>query len=492
MSSSLIQHFTDANNVKQYQLISNHPLSHPQKYQQSDHFLHIIMDSPITNLISELLQRIFEQIAQDRNASLIPSLLTCKKWHSLAQPILYRDISLNPNRLIKFLNNNADAPTWIRSLTLHMDTIRVNPYDTTEAAQTAITRLGSLEQLCPHLRKMNLLTSFSISVDFPLPFTASCVISAMLNHLPNSCTSLEIDMRHNGFIPPTNLPDQHRTAHQQTTHMCDSIRTLLPRLVHLRLRCLEICSALLGIDQKTNEEATHYEASSAPKLKTFLINLSLREPSSSSQGISATRCSDAATQIPLIASQIHFVSALPSLLPALQDFTRLNSTNLERFWIIDVQPRNPTLPHAWAAWVRRDILLNTSFPIPVGNISGFFDDLWMARAPMDQGAGVEDWVSPLERLEDVAEGSAWSETENGVRLAKPMLRGGESVSRALARAQFEKGNNLTCTLWQNEKEVGEKLLPEGPGSLMEMWDLNERTPSGWRRANAQGSPLVRI
>jgi hypothetical protein len=448
------------------------------------------MDSPITKLVPEILQKIFEQIAQDPNASLVASILSCKKWHPLAQSILYRDIFLSPDRLIKFLDNSADSPT-IRSLTLRVDTMRINPYDTTEAAQTVITRLEALERLCPRIKNMSLLSSFSISVDFPLPFTASRLISSMLDNLPSSCTSLEIDMRHQGFINPRSLSDHHRTAHQQTTHMCDSIRALLPQLVHLRLRCLEICSALFGIDQ-AHGEVTHYEAITAPKLKTCLINLSLREPGSSSQGASATRCSDAATQIVFNASLPQFPPALPSILPALQDFARLNSTYLERLWVIDVQPRNPTLPHAWAAWVRRDVLLDASFPIPVRNIGSFFDDVWMARASAEQGAGVEDWLSPLERLEGVAEGGTWSETETGVRLATPMLRGGERVSRALTRVQFEKGSNLTCMLWQNEKAAGEKLLPEGPGLLMKMWDLNERTPSGWSRVNTHDSPLVQV
>jgi hypothetical protein len=464
--------------------------------QRADHhFLHII-DSSITKLVPEILLNIFEHIAQDPNASLVASMLSCKKWHPLAQSILYRDIFLSPDRLIKFLDNSADFPN-IRSLTVRMDIIPV--YETTEAAQTAITRLEALERLCPRIKNMSLLSSFSISVHFIRPFTVSRLISSMLDRLPNSCTSLEIDIRQHTFIDPTSLSDQHRMAHQQTSHICNSIRTLLPQLVHLRLRCLEICSALFGIDQAHGED-THFEAITAPKLKTCLINLSLQTPGTSSyDGNSATRCSDAATQIP--PSLTRFPPALPPLLPALQDFANLNSTHLERLWIIDVQLRNPTRPHAWAAWVRRDVLLDTSFPIPVARHSirvsqpVSFDTVWMARTPTEQGVGVEDWLSPaehLERLEGVAEGSAWSKTETGVRLATPMLLGGERVSRAMTRAQFEKGSNRTCTLWQNEKAAGEKLLPEGPGLLMKMWDLNERTPRGWRRANAEGSPLVQV
>lgn len=137
------------------------------------------MDSPIAKLVPEILREIFEHIAQDHNASLFFSLLCCKKWHCLAQSILYRDIFLSPDRLIKFLDNSADSPT-IRSLTLRMDAIPINFYDTTEAVQTAITRLESLERLCLCIKSMSLLSSFSITVDFPLPFTASRVISSIV------------------------------------------------------------------------------------------------------------------------------------------------------------------------------------------------------------------------------------------------------------------------------------------------------------------------
>lgn len=248
-----------------------------------------------------------------------------------------------------------------------MDAIPVNPYNPIQAAQTAKTRLETLKLLCPRIKKMS-LTSFSITADFPLPFTASHEITSILDNLPDSYTSLEIDMRHSGFIDPTSLRDQ------QTAHVCDFIRNILPQLVHLRLRRPEICSALFRV--KMDGDDAQYETVSAPKLKVRIINLSLREPCPSSKGPLATACSDDVTRIPHVGAQSQFPSALSLLFPGLQDFACLNS-NLQRLWLIVVQERDRTMPHFWAAWVRRDFLSDSSVPIPVANIGGFFNDPWL-------------------------------------------------------------------------------------------------------------------
>lgn len=70
-----------------------------------------------------------------------------------------------------------------------MDTVPVNPYDSTKAAQTAMMRLEALKLLCSRIKKMSLL-SLSISVDFPLPFMAASEISSIVDNLLESCHSL--------------------------------------------------------------------------------------------------------------------------------------------------------------------------------------------------------------------------------------------------------------------------------------------------------------
>jgi hypothetical protein len=567
------------------------------------------MDSPITKLVNDILRNIFEQLAQDPDASLVPSILTCKRWHPLARSALYRDIFLSPGRLSKFLDHGAaaDSPsttTRTRSLTLRTDLIRVNPYDTSEAARTAIARLDALARLQARIKQdrhgmMSSLTSLSLTADIPLPLTASRLVASILRTLPPSCTSLEIDIKHNNNVDAALSSSQghhidvHR--HRWTVHLCQYVRPLLAQLVHLRLRHLEICPAMFGsssdqhcssmtttdgaeaeaeageasssnssdiddysdsyVDRDVDGTAPSYRAAAAPNLQTCIINLCIRDPGPSDQGAFTTRCSDAATQIPLIGSLTTYPSALSSLLPALQAFVRHNSApesesesesptispsakkkkqkqrqrRLRRLWIIDAQPLRPTAPHAWPAWVRRDVLRDESFPVPLGRIGGLIGgSSWMVRAPLgsseveiegeeeERGGGgggekddresvardeekgaVEDWIAPgVEQLEGIVEGSTWSTSATGVRMpTKLLLTSVEHAvlaGRLLRRAEYR--GAASCTLWQNEQAAGEKLklLPTGPGRLMQAWDVHERTPNGWRRDDALGAPLVRV
>lgn len=434
----------------------------------------------INKLAPELLQKIFDLIVQDPKGSLANSIICCKKWRPIAQSILYTDVFLSPNRLVKFLDNSADER--IRSLTIRMEAIPNNPYEPSEAAQTARARLETLERLVPRLKKIgSRLLSFSITVDFPGPFIPTNEIASLMEILPESCTGLEVDIKQTGFI-------MRQTPAHPPVHLCGKIRAILPQIKYLRVRLPEICPALLGIEQ--HGEITSYEVVSAPKFQSCLINLAGREPGSTSTDAMATRCSDSATKTSQIGSLDRFPSALPPLVPVLQAFTRLNS-HLQQFWVIDVQPRDNNVPHAWPGWIRRDVLSRSSYPIPVGNLLLFFDPLWLARAPK-KPSGTEDWIGSMPLLESVAEGNVWTVAATGVRLATATFRGYEIILSALTKAQSEQKEKHYLMLWQNEEAAGEKMLPEGPGPFMKKWNMNEITPSGWTRERWLDAPLVRV
>ena len=449
---------------------------------------------PVTKLTTEILLKVFELLSQDSDAALVASILCCKQWRPTAESVLYGDVFLNTDRLARFLDS-YQSDRQIRSLTLVMDPVPVNPYDPTLAIQTATARLKALQQLGSRINKMALV-SLSITVDFPLPYTASPELCAIVNGLPNSCACLEIDIKHSSFILDSraDLQSQPTTTRTITTppppHMCDAIRMILPQLEHVRLRLPLLCAALFGAATKTksNAQDSGFEAVRATNLRSCLINLSLREPTGpSSSGSCAASCESGL--IPHIGVMHDFPSALPPLLPVLQDFAHVNQTRLERLRIIDVLTRDPSTPNSWAAWVRRDVLSNTSVPIPVANIGGLFNDAWLARIPTDSGRA-EDWLSSPGRLEGHAEGCFWNRTTRGVRLATSMLREYDHVPGPLTKELFLKKNRLTCMLWRNEDVTGKKLLPEAPGPLMELWDLTETTPIGWKRGNWDGSPMV--
>ncbi|KAI1402790.1 hypothetical protein F4819DRAFT_453377 [Hypoxylon fuscum] len=441
--------------------------------------------SPIAKLGHEILIEIFEYLALDGTATLVPSLLCCRRWHLLILSILYGDVFLDQQRLAKFTDNCTDYE--IRSLTVQLDAIPINPYNPLEAAQTAAARLEALQRLGLRIKGIKPRT-LSISVDIPYPYTAASEISSILDNLPASCTGLELDMRH-GSCFAGHGANVNRSDKNPHPRLCNSIRSVLPQLQHLRLRLPALCPAIFSTE--ASGQQPNFRVARATMLTTCVINLSLREPGSVPQGAWATSCSDDTRQTPYIGSQHELPSALPQVLPVLEDFARLN-TNLKRLWVIDLQQRDLAQTHSWGGWVRRDVISNTSFPIPVANIGGFRLDAWFARVPASTDPKkTQDWVSLPAQLEMAAEGNSWVETTSGARLPMAMLRKHSDTRAALTREQFVERENLSCMLWSNEEKAGEHILPEGPGELMKQWSLNEMMPDGWTRHDDTGPLLVR-
>ncbi|KAI0844027.1 hypothetical protein F5Y00DRAFT_274504 [Daldinia vernicosa] len=274
--------------------------------------------SPVAELVPETLLEIFKRLAEDGDATLVPSVLCCRKWQPLALCILYDDVVLNQQRLIKFVENCADHE--IRSLTLHTDAIPINPYDPTEARQTAEARLEALRRLRPRITRLKPI-SISIVVHVPFPYMASSEISSIIDSLPASCISLEVDMRYGSNIQNLTVDSQPHS------HMCDAIRAILPRLQHIRLRLPRICPVIFSAESPSQN--AHRQPIRAAGLKTCLINFS----------------------------------------------QRLLSTGLEK---------------------------------------------------------TRDWVSSLDILETLAEGSSWIETTTGARLPIAMLRENQDTREALS------------------------------------------------------------
>lgn len=326
------------------------------------------------------------------------------------------------------------------------------------------------------------LESLSVSADFPLPYSPCGELSSIVEALPTTCVALEIDWRHSTFIQ-----QKLGTAATATAHMCDSIRTVLGRTQHLRLRLPKVCPAVFGEQDKNG-----FHPVGAPKLKDCIINLSQRTPGTSPRASWAASCDS--PHVPHIGSQTWIAPVLPSLIPKLQSFAQLNPT-LKRLWVIDCQASGQG-KNSLAAWIHRDVGCDASWPIPLVNIGGFLQNAWLARLPtIDSEASTEDKISSPETLEALVEDCAWSGDQTGVRLPTPILvaRGYERAHHPLRnRAQLRDEEDLSCTLWENELLTGETLLSRGPGALMQVWDLNERTPSGWKRANFAGSSMIRL
>ncbi|KAK6192911.1 hypothetical protein LQW54_013003 [Pestalotiopsis sp. IQ-011] len=430
--------------------------------------------SPISKLGPDLLLEIFDILTQNRHASLTSAVQCCKAWQPIAQSALYEDVILDQQRLAKFVERCAD--TRVRSLTVVMNAVSVDPYDPSQANEIALARLAGLAQLCTCVKGMR-PAALSISVDLPFPYTAAHEVACIVECLPTFCTSLEIKLSHGSCISPP------LTALSRSPHLCDSIRRILPQLRHLRLCLPVLCPALFSsISSDGQGQDQHCQAVCAPLLQTCLVNLAQREPGPSTSGAWATPCSEDLHWIPYVGQQQQLPSALAPMVDVLRDFASLNSSNLESLTVLDVQPHNPTLANSYAGWVRRDFLSNCSFPIPVWSVGIFSSSAHVARVPVLQKERTEarDWVSKSRsQLETMAEGGTWIQISSGARLpVQMMLRRQRLPDAALTRPQFQQGNKTSCMLWVNEDKTGQHLLPRGPGELLREWELREITPDG--------------
>ncbi|KAI1120349.1 hypothetical protein F5Y10DRAFT_258610 [Nemania abortiva] len=446
---------------------------------------------PIARLGADLLTTLFELLARGSgdhgNAPLLACILCCKKWQPFASAVLYRHVVLDEHRIFKFVKNHLAYE--IRSLTVTMAAVGVNPYQVNEAVETTETRLTMLRGLCPAIKEMR-PTTLSISVDIPFPFSAASEVASILESLPASCTSLEVDLRHSSRISSKLA----RVAAQPRPHLCESIRAVLPRLRHLRLRLPTLCPAIFSTSP--SQQDVHQTPVHSPKLRTCLINLSLREPRYVNQGAWATTCGDDHSRTPHIGQREQVPSALPPMEETLRDFAHLNKGSLERLWVMDVQPRDSRQYHAHAGWIRRDFLAGASWPIPVWAIGAFQADACVARVPSPNSEDeTEDWVSSNESVEIVAEGGSWTkEFSSGARLPTldPRTYNPTSSPEVMTGAKFRKTKRESCIFWVNEGKTGERILPQGPGQLMQQWELLEITPSGWKRDRYSGSPMVPV
>lgn len=272
--------------------------------------------------------------------------------------------------------------------------------------------------------------------------------------------------------------------------MCESVRNVLGRLRHLRLSLPTVCSPVFGTEPEKG--AGGYRPLDAPRLKDCIINLTRRVPGTSPRASLADSC-DTPHLFNIESRKNWITPVLHSLVPKLQSFAQLKSA-LERLWVIDCQASGQG-KNSWAAWVRRDIGSDASWPIPTVNIGGFREDAWLARIPsLDPEISTEDQVSSSDIPEALVEGCTWSETGTRVRLPVHIFiaRGYDHAVRSRNKAQLGDGDDLSCTLWESEEATGEKLLPIGPGPLMETWNLNEMSPSGWKRANFAGSIMIQL
>ena len=180
---------------------------------------------------------------------------------------MWASVSLSNSSLETFVaavESSDSVCTHIRVLSLHLNTIwpeqkdcgqlRENPRSWPNGANPKTAeQCNSLERLATLMKSSILgLRSFPLRID-KLPqsgrrgkhhsspqgaWMRSETLARILEYLPQSCTALELDTRGRDDDPVCGF-----FSIGASVHLCTSIRRVLPRLTHLRLRLGSICSS---------------------------------------------------------------------------------------------------------------------------------------------------------------------------------------------------------------------------------------------------------
>ncbi|PGH07353.1 hypothetical protein GX51_01897 [Blastomyces parvus] len=231
------------------------------------------------------LKRILLCLRESTSASIfLPCLLVCKKWYSLAIPVLQAAVVLRNHSLCRFVKGArlplSSKACAIQSLSLLLDIPAVDPGSTTAAAFRLDRLLKDLVKIMAG--GMRALQIFSLRIDHEPAcavgsgegddidritaepsFPASAVI-ALLDSLPETCSDVEIDT--SGF-----------EVYAEGEHLCPQIAKLLPYLTHLRLRIRQLCPSLINLPAQSSCSRCRkgLQAPLCPKLRPLVINMEL-------------------------------------------------------------------------------------------------------------------------------------------------------------------------------------------------------------------------
>ncbi|KAH8787851.1 hypothetical protein F5883DRAFT_634753 [Diaporthe sp. PMI_573] len=204
----------------------------------------------------EILCMIIAQVTSggsNKNDTLV-CLRVSQIWHQITSPIFYKHIVLDNTRMVPFQNSfRLDYGPQVRTLTLliskedeldqRMRNLSVLPTGLSPSHVMLHPQLdGKIRGIIPILKKLDNLASFSLSVEARgNSLLKRSTIANLVDALPAGCTSLELDTLgldiQNGVDRP---------------HLCDSLRRVMPRMHHVRIRVASVCPALLGTGELSN------------------------------------------------------------------------------------------------------------------------------------------------------------------------------------------------------------------------------------------------
>lgn len=442
-----------------------------------------------------------------------------RAWHHAAAPCLYGIIALDIPHLGTFTDcfQPDKYARYVVSLTLRMDSGNSEPdlYREPSGDQAPHPTLSSrLKKLAKVLGKMTMLTSFSFYLPPSIPcFLPRREIIDILDALPTTCVGLELetrgyDRRHQDDEP------------QETTHICDSIRRLLPQMKYVRIRTAAMCSSMFGLPPTTsiphdgNDSAA--QLVTMPRLRGMIINC----------GPAIRTCGYDdwfGAREYLVAAQAWWsvTHALEKVVDAgmgddagtIEERPWLTKSSGVTITVAAISDRDGNDMRQWQTRIRADMIRKTSWALPIRGI-WLEEDIpgsWIIRLP----DGKELLGSPSV-VAKVAEGEAvnWYDLVGGARLPRRMidpyadgpdkdLVRGREFSRILelcggwgnikgyspplrTRQEWQMNNpRKSAMIWRNEDITGETLVKAeervGKEKYLSLRPILETTPEGWLR-----------
>ncbi|OCL01526.1 hypothetical protein AOQ84DRAFT_616 [Glonium stellatum] len=266
-----------------------------------------MVTATIDALPSEILLYILEYLHDiSTNNDFISAFAVCHRWQQLGYPVLWTNVVLTNQNIKTFARSVAEADESIcrlvRSLSIQLDPIPPKtPWDGGGGLplfwgeilppqgeplwlSTFLKDMGAEWQtvsrgfweLSKNMKsKLSRVKTCSYQMELEPPiilqkqrhFTnppqiPASLLGEFLRALPSSCTNLEFD---------TCAID---SVDEGNEHLCSTIRGIIPRLHHLRLRLKHICPNLIDPSYHFPDSGSYITTKfAAPYLKTMTINL---------------------------------------------------------------------------------------------------------------------------------------------------------------------------------------------------------------------------
>lgn len=391
--------------------------------------------------------------------------LVCRSWHGAVLPLLYCNVGLSDSNIDTFCDSfNRSYSSLVFSLTFRLLEREYGLYKR-ESFEQSVGRLATM------LSNFNNLSTFSFYANRGSWVTVSHdTLISLVDALPDSCVNLELDTKHCDVI-------------ESDAHLCDHIRSRLPRMKHVRI-CLQfVCSALFGTGPVLlAPKSEEFDPIPIPTMETLVMN-----------------CVKGGTSLlPLLCT--HWHRGLPPLTATgWHSVTRALERLIDaeycppsaKLFVISLSDHDDEDFTVYNTFYRAEMVSQTTLTFPLRMVCRpDLNDGYLLRTQDGQ-----DLLSTLQNLNDYAEGQIWKDTSDGSRLPAAILETKGSllslscVARGLPLMSVEEFRRRyprkSCTLWVNERKSGMTLLhPDtrrGRDVYLAREPLVEVTPPGFTR-----------